>query len=188
MNKQNGDTKMNKNEIINKAKSLSLCPSNSNSAESKPEIMPEFLSEIAVVERKVDFDTSVQFKLDDDVMKALFEECAAIKQFDAHLDVKFAERCAMQELKKLKTKQQTIVPARLDYWITIFGKENVLSEFDIINAMLDVECLPANPKNNTIMLNKLFQAEWDGYICSDEGPGIKTHKYTISKFYLEKAV
>lgn len=52
----------------------------------------------------------------------------------------------------------------LKFWEMVFNDAPTLKEYELINILLKLENLEENPSNNTKMLNKIFKAEYNGYI------------------------
>jgi len=50
------------------------------------------------------------------------------------------------------------------YWEGIFSDNETLKEGDLIGRMLDNYHLEETPTNNTICVNEVFNAEYDGYL------------------------
>ena len=167
---------MNKIDIKNRAKKSALIPEENICAE-----MPQ-------VEKTHQYDDTIQFVPEKSNVSDFYEERAAILQFDGMHDLKTAELIALREIKKLNEKQKNLKPAVAQYWESIFKNKECLYEREIIDILLEDNFLEPSPSNNTKMLNKLFQAEFDGYICSDEGPHLKTHKYVLAKNYIKEAI
>lgn len=176
-------TKMNKNEIINKAMKSALMTAPSTSAENKPVKPVKKATETPKVENKVLYDANIQFKVQKSNLADHFEEFSAINQYDGGDDLKTAERRAIKQLEKLREKQRNLAPAVQRYWENLFNGKEVISEHDIIRSLLEDEFLEENPINNTKMLNKLFQALWDGYLCDADGPASKSHSYKLAKTF-----
>ena len=65
---------------------------------------------------------------------------------------------------KITQTAKSLDPQTLKFWEMVFNDAPTLKERELINILLKLENLEVNPSNNTKMLNKIFKAEYNGYI------------------------
>ncbi|MFA5557819.1 MAG: hypothetical protein WDA29_12065 [Flavobacteriaceae bacterium] len=66
--------------------------------------------------------------------------------------------------EKIPQTAKSLDSQTLKFWEMIFNDAPTLKEYELINILLKLENLEENPSNNTMMLNKIFKDEYNGYI------------------------
>lgn len=177
----------NKLSVLQKACKSSLVDQNDLSV-STSAVANKKTTETLQVEKKHQFDGTVQFHPESSNGGDLYEELAAIYQYEAKDDLFDAQRRAILAVKKLREKQANLLPAVEKYWANIFSGRQSISEYELVCLIIEDDFMDINPKNNTIALNKIFKALWEGYITCSDGPASNNHIYQLSKEYLSTQV